>query len=197
MISKQVFNQQMLEFQSVLSVETSPDYLLVLYKHLVNEFTDDEFILVCHQVMKNEDLYGKMPTVRHFTKYLPKQITADDEKEAKKQAFLEKVSDYLMLDYVMDYDRQKFSNITELESRVLRSNGGLSEMWSRVHNLDYPCKISTIIKELSEFYDNNYTRENVEQRLAISDNKGGGFKTLRQLLIGGENEKERDDKRGM
>lgn len=192
MISKKVFNQQMIEFQSVLSIETSPEYLFVLYKHIANEFNDDEFILVCHQVMKNEDLYGKMPTVRHFTKYLPKQITVNDEKEAKKQIFLEKVSDYLMCGFITDYERSKFKNLSELESRTLRANGGLSEMWSRVHNLDYPCKVSTIIKELSEFYDNNYTRENVEKRLTISDNRGGGFKTLGQLLTGGTNEKERD-----
>ena len=181
MISKKVFNEQMMEFSSLLGTEPSPDYLLVMYKHLANEFTDNEFILASHQVLRNEDLYGKMPTVRHFTKYLNKP-SEDEEREAQKQAFLEKVSDYLQLDYVMDYDRAKFNNISELESRVLRSNGGLSEMYSRVHNLDYPCKISTIIKELSEFYDNNYTRESVEQRLTITDNRGGGLKPIGESL---------------
>lgn len=178
MISREVFTRQMQEIQSLLGIEAKPDYLMVMYKYLANEFTDEEFQKVSLLVMQNEDLYGKMPTVRHFTKYLPKQPTEDEEREAKKQAFLEKVSDYLQLDYVMDYDRQKFNNITELESRALRINGGLSEMWSRVHNLDYPCKISTILKELSEFYDNNYTREYVEQ-YQLEDRRGG-MKTLGQ-----------------
>ena len=182
MISKKVFNEQMMEFSSLLGTEPSPDYLLVMYKHLANEFNDNDFVLASHQVLRNEDLYGKMPTIRHFTKYLPKQITEDEEREAKKQAFLEKVADYLQLDYVMDYDRAKFKNITELESRVLRSNGGLSEMWSRVHSYDYPCRVSTIIKELSEFYDNNYTREGVEHRLSITEGRGGGLKPLSEIL---------------
>lgn len=181
MISREVFTRQMQEIQSLLGVEAKPDYLMVMYKYLANEFTDEEFQKVSLLVMQNEDLYGKMPTVRHFTKYLPKQPTDDEEREAKKQAFLEKVSDYLMLDFVMDYDRRKFDDITELESRALRVNGGLSEMWSRVHNLDYPCKISTIIKELSDFYDNNYTREQVENRLQI-ENRTGGMKSIGEIL---------------
>jgi len=178
MISEKVFNQQMKEFQATLGVETSPEYLLAMYKHLANEFNDEDFIVVCHKVLTNEDLYGKMPNVRHFTKYLPPKITASDERQAKKAAFLDKVAEYLALEFVMDYDRQKFADINELESRTLRANGGLSEMWSRVHNLDYPAKISTIIKELSEFYDNNYTRESVESRAAITDNRGGGLKSI-------------------
>lgn len=179
MISREVFTRQMQEIQSLLGIEAKPDYLMVMYKYLANDFTDEEFQRISIKVMQNEDLYGKMPTVRHFTKYLNKP-SKDEEREAQKQAFLEKVSNYLQLDYVMNYDREKFKNITELESRVLRSNGGLSEMWSRVHNLDYPCKISTIIKELSEFYDNNYTREQVE-RYQI-ENREGGLKQIGEIL---------------
>lgn len=181
MISDKVFTQQMQEIQVALGLEAKTDYLLVMYKYLANLFDDETFRQIAQKVLENEELYGKMPTVRHFTKYLPQKPTEDEEREAKKQAFLEKVSDYLMLDYVMDYDRRKFDDITELESRALRVNGGLSEMWSRVHNLDYPCKISTIIKELSEFYDNNYTREQVENRLQI-ENRTGGMKSLREIL---------------
>lgn len=181
MISDKVFTQQMQEIQVALGLEAKTDYLLVMYKYLANLFDDETFRQTAQKVLENEELYGKMPTVRHFTKYLPKQPTDDEEREAKKQAFLEKVSNYLQLDYVMDYDRRKFDDISELESRALRVNGGLSEMWSRVHNLDYPCKISTIIKELSEFYDNNYTREQVENRPQI-ENRTGGMKSLREIL---------------
>lgn len=178
MISEKIFNQQMREFQISLSAETTTEYLLVMYKHLVNEFNDEMFVNVCHKILANEELYGKMPTVRHFTKYLPKQITANDEREAKKQAFLEKVTDYLMCGFITDYERSQFQDLSELESRTLRANGGLSEMWSRVHNPDYPAKISTIIKELSDFYDNNYTREIVEQRALIENRSGDGLKSL-------------------
>lgn len=182
MISEKVFNQQMREIKVSLGVETTTDYLLVMYKHLANEFNDEMFIDVCHKILANEDLYGKMPTVRHFTKYLPPKITVQEEQEAKKQAFLEKVSNYLLLDFVTQYDRDKFSDMTEIEYRTLQSNGGLSEMWSRVHSLDYPCKISTILKELGIFYDSNCTRENVERR-ALVENRSGGMKSLGELLL--------------
>lgn len=183
MISDKVFKQTMQEIQTALGLEAKTDYLLVMYKYLAPEFDDNTFRNVAAKVLQNEDLYGKMPTVRHFTKYLPPRITADDEREAKKAAFLEKVADYLALGFVMDYDREQFKNISELESRTLRANGGLSEMWSRVHNVDYPAKISTIIKELSEFYDNNYTRETVEQRATLTDNRSGELKSLGELLL--------------
>ena len=181
MISREVFTRQMQEIQSLLGVEAKPDYLMVMYKYLANEFTDEEFQKVCLLVMQNEDLYGKMPTVRHFTKYLPKQPTADEEREAKKQALLEKVSDYLMADFITDYERKKFEGISELESRTLRANGGLSEMWGRVHNPDYPAKVSTILRELSQFYDNNYTRENIEQMAQI-ENRSGEIKSLGEII---------------
>jgi len=180
MISEKVFKQTMFEIETSLGLQSDTSYLLVMYKYLVNLFDDDSFRLITQKVLENDDLYGKMPTVRHFTKYLPKKPTEEDEKEAKKQDFLEKVSDYLHLDYVMDYDRQKFNNISELESRALRANGGLSEMYSRVHNLDYPCKISTIIKELSDFYDDNYTREQVEHYQI--ENRSGELKQIGEIL---------------
>ena len=182
MIDKKVFANEIQEIALAQGIQATADYMMALYKFIADLFDDKSFKAVCRMIMQNEELYGKMPTPRHFTKYLPKQVTEDEAREAKKQAFLEKVSDYLQLDYVMDYDRQKFRDITELESRVLRSNGGLSEMWSRVHNVDYPCKVSTIIKELGEFYDNNYTRESVEHRLSLTDGRGGGLKNLRQEL---------------
>lgn len=181
MIDRKVFANEIQEIALAQGISASADYMVAIYKFINDDFDDETFKATCKKIMKNEELFGKMPTVRHFTKYLPKQPTEDEEREAKKQAFLEKVSNYLMLDYVMDYDRRKFDDITELESRALRVNGGLSEMWSRVHNLDYPCKISTIIKELSEFYDNNYTREQVENRLQI-ENRTGGMKSLREIL---------------
>ena len=181
MISREVFVQQMKEIETSLGLEAKPDYLMVIYKYLVNLFDDTTFKETAQKILENEDLYGKMPTVRHFTKYLPQKPTDDEEREAKKQAFLEKVSNYLQLSFVMDYDRRKFENLSELERRTLQSNGGLSEMWQRVHNLDYPTRVSTIIRELSEFYDNNYTRESVEQRIQL-ENRSGGMKQIGELF---------------
>lgn len=182
MVDKEVFANCVQEIALAQGLKASADWMKVIYKFVGSEFDNEGFRQVCINIMKNEELYGKMPTPRHFTKYLPKQITADEQKEANKQAFLEKVSDYLMLGFVTDYDRSQFTHLTELESRTLRANGGLAEMWGRVHNPDYPAKISTIIKELNDFYDNNYTRESVEERLALTDNRSGGMKSLGDSL---------------
>jgi hypothetical protein len=87
----------------------------------------------------------------------------------KKMEFLERVSNYLQLDYVCSYDREKFAKETsEFEGRVLRYGGGISEMYSRVHNLDYPASISKIIADLSDFYDDNYSVE-ADKTYLISD----------------------------
>lgn len=181
MISDKVFKQTMQEIQTTLGLDAKTDYLLVMYKYLAPEFDDNSFRNAATKVLQNEELFGKMPNVRHFTKYLPPKITDDEEREAKKASFLEKVSNYLMCGFITDYDREQLKGLSELECRTLQANGGLSEMWSRVHNLDYPCRISTIIRELSEFYDNNYTRENVEQRKVL-ENRSGGMKAIGQTF---------------
>lgn len=141
----------------LLQLTITPEWAKAMKSELDNYFDDKSFQQACSRLIAETETYGKLPTVRQFLKYSP--IQAIDEKLERKQAFLNKVSNYLQLDYVCDYDRRQFDNLSELEYKTLQSMGGLSEMYARVHNLDYHTNIATIIRQLSDFYDNNYNAE--------------------------------------
>jgi hypothetical protein len=180
MIDKVNFASCIQEMALLLGVEASGEWLKAMYKHIGNYFNDDEFKLVCHKIMTNNDLYGKMPTVRDFMKYAIKE---DDERLHKKTEFLNKVSDYLELDFVSQWDKEQFfKDMTELEYRTLQSAGGISELWRRVHNLDYPANVSTIRKELSTFYDDNYMSQDIKIALERRESVGSIGDIAKKLL---------------
>jgi hypothetical protein len=141
----------------LLQLTITPEWAKAMKDELDNYFDDKSFQQACSRLVAETETYGKLPTVHQFLKYSP--IQAIDERLERKQAFLNKVSNYLQLDYVMDYDRRKFDDLSELEYRTLQSMGGLSEMYARVHNIDYPTNVATIIRQLSDFYDNNFDAE--------------------------------------
>jgi hypothetical protein len=138
----------------LLQVTFTPEWAKMMKDELDNYFDDKTFQQACSRLIAETETYGKLPTVHQFVKYSP--VKGVDKKVEKKQEFLNKVASFLELDYVMDYDRRKFDNISELEYRTLQSLGGLSELYARVHNIDYPTNVATIIRQLSDFYDNNF-----------------------------------------
>lgn len=163
MISKGFFVKQMQELSLLLDIEVKPEWTVLMYKHLASSFDDKEFEYVVHRMLTNENFYNKLPTISQFFKYKP------NKENTKKIDFLNRVSNYLQLDYACSYDRDKFFNsLTEFEERVLRYGGGISEMYSRVHNLDYPASVSKIIADLSRLYDDNYSIE-VDRPYLIDD----------------------------
>lgn len=179
----------------LLQLTITPEWARAMKSELDNYFDDKTFQQACSRLIAETETYGKLPTVHQFLKYSP--IQAIDVGLERKQAFLNKVSSYLQLSYVCDYDRRQFDDLTELEYKTLQSMGGLSEMYQRVHNLDYPTNIATIIRQLSDFYDNNYDAETSqlasERRLFIergecipdelADNWGDGLEGLAKRLM--------------
>ena len=141
----------------LLQVTFTPEWAKMMKDELDNYFDDKTFQQACSKLIAETETYGKLPTVHQFVKYSP--VKGVDKKVEKKQEFLNKVASFLELDYVMDYDRRKFDNISELEYRTLQSLGWLSELYARVHNIDYPTNVATIIRQLSDFYDNNFDAE--------------------------------------
>jgi hypothetical protein len=141
----------------LLQVTFTPEWAKMMKDELDNYFDDKTFQQACSKLIAETETYGKLPTVHQFVKYSP--VKGVDKKVEKKQEFLNKVSSYLQLSYVCDYDRRQFDNLTELEYRTLQSLGGLSELYTRVHNVDYPTNVATIIRQLSDFYDNNSDTE--------------------------------------
>jgi hypothetical protein len=181
----------------LLQVTFTPEWAKMMKDELDNYFDDKTFQQACSKLIAETETYGKLPTVHQFVKYSP--VKGVDKKVEKKQEFLNKVASFLELDYVMDYYRRKFDNISELEYRTLQSLGGLSELYARVHNIDYPTNVATIIRQLSDFYDNNFDAESSkiasERRLflefgvsipdELEDNWSNGLSSL--LGVYGEN----------
>ena len=153
----------------LLQVTFTPEWAMMMKSELDKYFDDKSFQQACSKLIAETETYGKLPTVHQFLQFSP--VKGIDKNVEKKQEFLNKVSNYLQLDYVSDYDRRKFDNITELEYKTLQALGGLSELYARVHNLDYPTNVATIIRQLGDFYDNNYDAESSkiasERRLFI------------------------------
>lgn len=141
----------------LLQLTITPEWARAMKSELDNYFDDKTFQQACSRLIAETETYGKLPTVHQFLQYSP--VKGIDDRLERKQDFLRKVSNYLQLSYVSDYDRRKFDNLTEIEYKTLQSLGGLSEMYQRVHNLDYPTNIATIIRQLDEFYDNNFDAE--------------------------------------
>lgn len=141
----------------LLQVTFTPEWAKMMKDELDNYFDDKTFQQACSRLIAETETYGKLPTVHQFVKYSP--VKGVDKKVEKKQEFLNKVASFLELDYVMDYDRRKFDGLSELEYKTLQSLGGLSELYARVHNIDYPTNVATIIRQLSDFYDNNFDAE--------------------------------------
>ena len=141
----------------LLQLTITPEWAKAMKSELDNYFDDKTFQQACSKLIAETETYGRLPTVHQFLKYSP--VMGVDKRLERKQAFLDKVATFLELSYVMDYDRRKFDDLSELEYRTLQSMGGLSEMYARVHNLDYPTNVATIIRQLSDFYDNNYDAE--------------------------------------
>lgn len=180
----------------LLQAEIKENWLVAMKDELDKYFDDKSFQQACSRLIAETETYGKLPTVHQFLKYSP--VKGVDEKLERKQAFLNKVSNYLQLNYVCDYDKRQFDNLTELEYKTLQSLGGLSEMYARVHNLDYPTNAATIIRQLSDFYDNNYSAELskiaserkvfLERREAIpdelTDNWSNGVNSILEKLGG-------------
>lgn len=174
MISLECFMKGTLAIATNLGIDATPEWQDVIYNNIKNDFTEQEFIRACEKIMREEELYGKMPNTMQFLKYAPSKITSKDVQTQRKTEFLNKVCDYLQLEYASSYDREKlYEGMSELEYRTLQSAGGMADLWRRVHDLDYPTSIAKIRKELSEFFEDNYTSENVTRKIALSNGRAG------------------------
>ena len=173
MLSLDCFLNGTLAIATNLGIEALPEWQDVVYHSIKNDFTNQEFMNACNMIIREEELYNKMPNVKLFLKYAPTKISNEDLRIQKKTKFLNKVCEYLQLNYISQWDKDEFNkDMSELEYRTLQSAGGISEMYQRVHNLDFPTNIATIRKELSSFYDDNFTCENVNKQIAIISNRG-------------------------
>jgi len=172
MLNKKLFynNLDALLFTKDIKIDAKKSEML--FKIMENDFTDKEFADACINIAKTECLYNKYPDPKLFYDRQDK-ISQDEERVLIKQRFLEKVTDYVLED-MPTYLNQSYS---PGEMRILQMSGGLSQLWSEIHNNNG--KIGYITSQLSKNFDDFYEVEkktdntlqlenNSEQSKAIS-----------------------------
>lgn len=147
----------------------SPEWLVAMHEELNPYFDKDSFGYACREILHHEgkNLYGKMPTLTMFMDYCPnKPKSLTSVANESKQAFLNKVGDYLSDNFHTDDDRAEFNgSLTIPEARALQSLGGMANIWESCHRPDMPRAVSSILKDLGEAYENNYSLENCGQKV--------------------------------
>lgn len=179
MLNSKQFSKAVFLVSSNFSIDPDPSYVEFMYDYLKDKITDAELERSLNLIMMKEDLY-KMPSVKLWLKGC-KNFTGEEELTKTKQGFLQKVSDYLTEPFVSSVEKEKFQEkLTYLEKTALKSLGGISSLWSRVYN--NRDSLGFIIKDLDNFFTDNYKLEAKESLIEHKDEK---MKRRVQELSGG------------
>lgn len=81
MLNKKIFMTKTIQIAELKGLNLSENYAKSMYNLIKDDFTDEEFTQICNFILKNEELYNKMPEPRHFYKHKtqPKQISSEEE----------------------------------------------------------------------------------------------------------------------
>lgn len=147
----------------------SPEWIMAMFEELNPYFDNASFDVACREMSHDvsKKLYGKMPTLSMFMDFCPNKLKSlTSVANESKQAFLNKVGDYLSDNFHTDDDRAEFNHsLTIPETRALQSLGGMANIWESCHRPDMPRAVSSILKDLGEAYENNYSLENCGQKV--------------------------------
>ena len=155
MLSKNVFLNCMGMILVANDIEPKENTTKALYDLMKNDFTDNEFEIVCERICKEEQLYNHYPPAVMFYKY---KTNDSDRCSVECQNFLDKVEDYLNLNFVPSFYKEDFLNsLTDNERRAMQGFGGISTLWSDCHRDSMPRSKTSILKDLRESFENNWT----------------------------------------
>lgn len=182
MLDKIIFNRCMAFILMTHDVEINEEKNNSFYNLMKNDFTNEEFQKVAERICKGENLYNKYPTPPMFYQY---KTSKEDECETACEDFLNRVEEYLSLNFVPSSWKQDFiDNLNESEFRILQRYGGISTLWSDCHRDDMPRSVSNVLKELGESFKNNYViQTKVDNAIEYAGNKELADKT-QNLLAG-------------
>ena len=168
MLDFEVFIQGLYLIRTTAGCDLKENYLDAVYGIIKDDFTDNEFQCAVRDILRQEELYGKMPTPKQFLKYAPNRITEPELENYNKVNFLNKVSAYLNRDYIPTHEKEEFiNNLTDLERLTLQASGGISELWQRVHDEYFQTNTAKIMKELGKFWDDNLSADKVRKNLEV------------------------------
>lgn len=183
MLNKRVFVNCLGGILLTHGIEPKDEKTKGLYDLMKNDFGDSEFESVCEKICKEEELFGKYPTPPMFYK---RKITEEDKNFLGCNDFLDKVSDYIESGYVSLEDKEKFINgLSEIENSVLRSVGGISQLWEDCHREEYPRSVSSVLREIKElFLDKSTVFEKVGyiKTPQLESERRNGFLSIGEVL---------------
>ena len=165
MLNRIIFNRCMSFILMTHEVQIDEEKNNAFYNLMKNDFTDDEFQKVCEHICKNEILYNKYPTPPLFYK---QKATKEDKSKIQCQMFLEKVEDYLSLDFVpMDWKKDFIKSLTKTEGKVLQSFGGISVLWTDCHRDEKSRSLSNVLRDLKQCFMDTCKLEDKVDYLAL------------------------------
>jgi len=188
----ETFKKSLLTIFEMNNITAKPEWFTTLWKLLRDDFTDEEFNYSCECILKNEVLYNKPPPPNMFYKYKPKtELTECDNIAIACRAFIDNVSGYLGCSFVTTIQKTQFANnLTETEERVLKSFGGISELWTQTNREDgYRRSLDKLLKELAVSFTDNCRIDNNQNNVLEYQNKhmqGRVSELLQNVTIKGE-----------
>lgn len=163
------------------SLTIGKGYVEVMHKCL--NLTDQQFNKAMDFFTKKKDLM-KLPSLAQWKEAAGLEI--DNPIETACQKFLGKVQVYLTSDFVGSNEKREFNNeLSEVEYRALNSLGGISSLWSDLHQDGYKRSLSRILYELKQEFLNSATESNIltkpksENKVLCSEN----IKTLLENTV--------------
>jgi hypothetical protein len=162
MLNEKIFMTKIFQIAELKSMQVSKEYVKLLYDLLKGDFTDDEFVSICVHILKNEELYGKMPEPRHFYKHKKESRELTPEQIANSE-----------FSAVLDHD----ANLHEITNRVLKiwEENGNSIYWRLDPYNDNREEIKWVRKEFIELWLGIHERPDVlrigEQKNKTYENK--------------------------
>lgn len=141
-------------------VEVSETALKAAFNLMKDDFGNEEFLRICEDIAKTENLYGRLPIPKLFYDRRKKSAPVSPSKfQMAKMFFLDKCESYLNSDYVPDWEKKDFqANLTSSEMAALKCVGGISACWSAIHRGGAwdGDQMSWKMKELGKAFDGCY-----------------------------------------
>jgi hypothetical protein len=128
MLNRNIFFAKMKEIaiKNDIDFTSKNEYLNALYEE-IKEFSDNEFIEIVQKIIRNEELYNKMPSISKFYKY-------KNEDLKNYQPTLEQEAS---IQWEIANDIQE-GKITELTNKILESMGDNYGSWKWRMNPEHP-----------------------------------------------------------
>jgi hypothetical protein len=125
MLNKKIFMMKLLQIAELKGINPSENYTKSMYDLLSNDFINEEFANICDYILKNEELYGRMPEPRHFYKH---KIT----KESKRVPELDAAVQW---EFALSDNKKEINN---LSNQILDSMGDDYGNWKWRMNSEHP-----------------------------------------------------------